>query len=606
MTVDFDLTVFIKETQLQHGLRAEDYTRYHHYLTNRLATLRQQLNLSNDKKKFLKKEVTAHNATDPRHLMLVALYAERCWASAEAMQEKRQAAKESRGEGTKPAGGVPPPDQYRKRLNKAAKFAAKLHHVAGTVAAPRLQQECNAYYMEASGRAAASHGLFSEARKLFIAAREAYYGLRASSDDSQWAVVLLKVNELDDRVVFCMQQLGEDPASYRPPLAQGEKPGTTTLSWNGRILNVTSIKVKDALREARNVPVESAAEKVLEVSGPVSMGQANRVLDLMDRRINYYNDALAHARQQLRGAEEGAAKTERQLLVHYFLFQVADETLRRTLFLADVYSRRFHATEKVLQSSSSSSPSSPSSPGKGGAAKGKKSELTPAQFASPAEVVRLYAAAADAVGEMELLPGVAGRDDVEEKAAVCRAGRLLYTGEGWRVTGDKANAGQCYRAALHVLKDARDAVSKELQARAERRLLQVTAEALMSAETKASASVESVSYLSEASPGEVAVARNVARFPPDYQAVPCKPTFVDIASTYVDFPMEEEETDAAPQASSKAGSTAAPSQGKQSASGPRPPSQAGGKGGAAGQQQQQQPGGGDKKWGWKWGWGGGN
>lgn len=586
MAIDFDLTLFIKETQLQHGLRAEDYVRYHHYTTNRLAALRQQLNLSNDKKKFLHKDVTAQNATDARHLMLLALYAERCWAEAEVMQVRVQAKREMRGgDANKPKGGVPPADQYRKRLNKSVKWAAKLAEVANAVASERVNQECTAYLNDAAGRCHASHGNFKEAKEAFLLARATYAALRPTSTEMQWTVIASKINELDDRVVYCMQRLGEDPISYHPAaifssssgadgVAEDGTPqagGASQLSWNGRTLNVFSIKVKDALREAQAVEVEATEEKLRETRGPVPVGQSNRVLDLMDRRINYYNDALAHARQDLRAAPEGAVKTEYQLIVHYILFHVAHETLRRTLFLAMLYSRRFEATERTLRAGGRVSGG-----GSGGSAasaaasqvikqhqqqqRKKKSEIAPTQFASPLEVVRLYQAAAGSVEEMELLPGVAGRGDVTSLQAVCLAGQLFYTGESWRVSQEWATAMQFYRDALTMLRGAAGPYVAALQEHIEQRLMQGVAQVVLAATATPTQNSSSGSsnnaasptvYLNEASEDAVVVAQGVMRFPPDYQAAPCKPVFVDIASTFVNYPVEEAEAAAAPASGQK-------------------------------------------------------
>ncbi|GET92347.1 hypothetical protein, conserved [Leishmania tarentolae] len=563
MAVDFDLTLFIKETQLQHGLRAEDYVRYHHYTTNRLATLRKQLSLSNDKKKFLHKEVTPRNATDARHLMLLALYAERCWAEAEAMQVQLQAKKESRGADTnKPKGGVPPQDQYRKRLNKSVKWASKLHEVAKEVASDRVKKECTAYLKDTAGRCHASHGKFKEAKEAFLEARDTYATLRSMSSESQWVVIACKMNELDDRVTYCMQRLGEDPTTYRPaPIfmtasADGATADTAVpishasqLAWNGRTLNVYSIKVKDALREAQAVEVEATEAKLQETRGVAPVGQSNRVLDLMDRRINYYNDALAHARQDLRAAPEGVGKTEYQLIVHYLLFQVAQETLRRTLFLANLYSRRFEATERTLKSTAANSGlSSLFSCGhkQQQQQRKKKAEIAPTQYVSPLDIVRLYQAAAGSVDEMELLPGVAGREDVEALRAVCFAGQLFFTGESWRLSESWPTATKYYCDALALLREVKGSHVASMREHIEQRLMQGAAEVVLATSFTNSGgnalkSTPLMAYLADADEETTQVAQEVLRFPPDYCAAPCKPVFVDIASTYLEYPTGSEE-----------------------------------------------------------------
>ncbi|KAG5468322.1 hypothetical protein LSCM1_02302 [Leishmania martiniquensis] len=565
MAADFDLTLFIKETQLQHGLRAEDYERYHYYATNRLATLRQQLSLSNDKKRFLHKEVTPQNATDARHLMLLALYAERCWAEAEAMQVHLQAREMPRaGDTKKPKGGVPPHCQYRKRLNKSVKWATKLLEVANVVASDRVKKECTAYLKDIVGRCHASHNRFKEAKEAFLEAREAFAALRLISTETQWAVIACKMSELDDRVVYCMQRLSENPTTYRPaPIfsatsadvaaTDGAVPagGAPQLSWNQRTLKVYSIKVKDALREAQLVEVEPTEAKLRETCGVVPLGQSNRVLDLMDRRINYYNDALAHARQDLRAAPDGALKTECQLIVHCVLFHVAQETLRRTFFLIDLHRRRFEATEQVLRRAGANSDlPRPLSPRDNRQQQQhhhhqqrKKAAIAPSQYVSPLEVVRLYQAAAGSVEEMELLPGVAGRDDVEALRAVCAAGQLFFTGESWRLATAWPKALKCYREALALLREAKSGAAAALQKHIEKRLIQGAAEVVLATSSVSSSfsargPVSSMTYLIDANEEKTQVAQGVVRFPPDYHAAPCKPVFVDIALTFVNYPGE--------------------------------------------------------------------
>ncbi|CCW66506.1 unnamed protein product [Phytomonas sp. Hart1] len=564
--IDFGLTLFLKETQLQHGLRADDYVRYSHYVTRRLATLRRQLGLSNEKKKFLKKGVTVHNASDPRHLMLLALYADRCWATAESLREQRQSFIESQSKINKPSGGIPPSDQYRKRLNKSVKWAEKLNAIAKSVASAHLQAECEAYLLETIGRVATSQKDFKKAKASFMSARAIYFDLLSRRPDPEEAnrVLSLKVSEMDDRVVYSMQQLREDLTAYNPAslALSGCYDATTTLHWNGHELRVTNIKVRDALREARRVPLEAIQAKLLEGDDVVPVGQVHKLLDLMDRRMSSYNDALSHAQQDHRSAlEDSRSKTELQLVVHYLLYEVAQSSMQRSLFLAEVRSRCFHATERVLASSSASPINA--KPGSGGkvirrARAHKKGGITPAQFASPLEVVRLYEAAMNAVEQMEILPGISGQEDLEVLSGVCRAGKFLYMGEAFRVSGSEAEAEACYREVATLLDQVSTPNAIKIRELAEQTSLEMKVNSILrqfsSSSTPTALCTQTqpegvnrsygvTEYLAEVSGNEIVVAKNVVRFPPDYQIVACKPVFVDIASTYLDFPCSAEDLD---------------------------------------------------------------
>lgn len=68
---------------------------------------------------------------------------------------------------------------------------------------------------------------------------------------------------------------------------------------------MTNMKVRDALREVGSVPSQLTIKKVLESNGVIPLGQMNKILELLDRRISYYNDALMHIRHDLRSNADG-------------------------------------------------------------------------------------------------------------------------------------------------------------------------------------------------------------------------------------------------------------------------------------------------------------
>jgi signal recognition particle subunit SRP68 len=568
MPVSLDLLFTLKETQLQHGLRAENYARYHQYLSNRVATLRRQLKLSNDKKKFLHREVTATNATDARHLVLLALYAERCWAEAESILEtianvKRQ---ETSGgnKGNAPAGGVPPKEQYRKRLNKAVNWAQKLSEVSAAVADPRTQVEAKGYAAETVGRCALSHGRFADARDAFKLARDFYITLQPQSNESQWPIVMAKVGELDDRVVYCMECLGEDPMSYRPTQHGGVAAQfAVTVQWNRRNLNIFNVKVKDTLREVQVSEWAAVKQRALEaVQGPVPIGTQAKVLEVLDRSMGLYNDALSHARTDLRSASD-SQRQEQQLLVHYLTYHVALISLERTKFLLEVFERRYRSTVDAIRATA-------------GGVKGAKGvkDFPSSQYASPLEVIRLCDAGLETIAEMCLLPGVAGGDDVEAWEQSLKSTKLYYAAEANRVAGDRSIAATQYAKAKSILTSSTSA--EGLSRRVDEGLLSLSAENAL--QTFQQAALPAAKFLVDALDTPT-VASAVTKFPPDFQAVPCKPVFVDIAATYIDYPGT---ASAAPQVSGAPVSR-----------------QEGPEGGRAPEGDQAQ----GKKWGWGWGWG---
>ncbi|KAH8620912.1 putative RNA binding signal recognition particle 68 [Trypanosoma vivax] len=118
------------------------------------------------------------------------------------MLEKRRTAAGDTAADNKVPGGMPPSNQFRKRLNKSVKWVTKLQAVAKAVAGERLKQELEAYVAEVKGRAAVAHGLMMEAKKHFLEARERYYALKIDSNVEQWALLVTKLTEMDDRVLI--------------------------------------------------------------------------------------------------------------------------------------------------------------------------------------------------------------------------------------------------------------------------------------------------------------------------------------------------------------------------------------------------------------------
>jgi signal recognition particle subunit SRP68 len=508
MALNVDLFLTLKETQLHHGLRTENFARYHKYLSGRVATLRRQLKLSNEKKKFLNKDLARSKVADSRYLLLLALYAERCWAEAEEMLELR--ASMSQGSGKKPGGGTPPSEQFRKRFNKAVVWATRLREVGEAVGNERTKIECEAYYHEVAGRCAVSHARYTEAKRSFTNARGLLFSLRLQCSEAQWPVILNKVGEMDDRVVFCMQCLGEDAASYHPDLGDAATAShfATTVEWNGRKLNVINVKVKDALREATQLDASAVLSRSLEAASLVPAGTQIRVLEAMDRTIGLYNDALQHTRQDLRSASE-SRKTELQLLVHYISYQIAWHALQRSRFMIEVFQRRYCATVRH----------------------GKI--VDPQRAPSPFEAVHLYATALETIEEMKLLPGVLDREDVTHWELECRAGKLFFVGQSWLVCEEYATAATAFNSSLALLRSVATPAARELEKWVRQSRMELMA--LISLKDCPTDALETTRYLAE-SLDEYVPATNITRFPPDYQAVPCKPVFVDIASTFIDFP----------------------------------------------------------------------
>ena len=552
-SVSLDLLKEVKEMQLQHGLRSDDFGRYHKYITRRLHTLRGQLNLSNDKKKFLNKHVTVHIANDPRHVMMLVLEVERAWASAEADKAQMAAAEPTVSTSVLH-------HHIRNRMNKAQKWTAKLVTIVEAIGDARLKAETTGYVQEIAGRAALSHNDFADAKKAFRAARDAFYGLHKQSTQEQWSLVVAKIRECDDRVLYAMQRLGEDASKYNPPMDAVKSVGedAAQVKWLGRPITVISIKVKELLRSANEA--NKQRDDFQKSRDCVSLVNAQpRLLEFFDRSIGFYNDAISHCQQDIR--DNVGDRIPMQLLEHYLRYLLHNTTLERTQFVIDVYARRFRQTRAAIESKIPGALPLPSVEGDGVTAANASANFDTTYAASPMEIVHLYDQAIEAITKITVLPGVEDDDEmndlVNDKLALCRAGRLYYAGEGWVISDNRALALASYQEVDKILsevkgKDAKT-TAKKLSKAARTAITRLAALPYLQDTASSDAAGPSSKLhddiaLADA-PKEFKACKKFVRLPPDYQSVPVKPVFVDIASTFIDMPS----TSSATAAPSKSG-----------------------------------------------------
>ncbi|KAJ8599756.1 hypothetical protein CTAYLR_003397 [Chrysophaeum taylorii] len=139
--VRFELHATIEVLQMEHGLRhassrqeaeAANYAEYRRFVSKRLARLRHKLKVTNGKKTFQRKDVSAEMATSGEHLLIPTLLAERAWAaSLELKYSKMVGEREDR--------------RAAKRLRKAIIWSAQLVSLCEAVADETTQVEARTY-----------------------------------------------------------------------------------------------------------------------------------------------------------------------------------------------------------------------------------------------------------------------------------------------------------------------------------------------------------------------------------------------------------------------------------------------------------------------------
>ncbi|KAH7855630.1 hypothetical protein Vadar_026941 [Vaccinium darrowii] len=231
----------LKSSQMQHGLRFGDYTRYRRYCTARLRRLYKSLKFTHGRGKYTKKAITAHTVTEVRFLHLVLYTAERAWSHA---MEKRQ---------------LPDGPNARQRiyligrLRKAVKWAALFSELCSIKGDSRTSLEAEAYASYMRGNL-----LFEQdqnwdvALKSFKNARAVYEELGKYGDLENQVLCRERVEELEPSIRYCLHKIGESKIKTSELMHIGE--------MEGPALDLFKAKLEAVMDEARSQQAASMTE----------------------------------------------------------------------------------------------------------------------------------------------------------------------------------------------------------------------------------------------------------------------------------------------------------------------------------------------------------
>ncbi|XDV36020.1 hypothetical protein PO909_005874 [Leuciscus waleckii] len=191
----------IKDSQQQHGLRHGDYQRYRGYCSRRLRRLRKTLGFKmGNRHKFTGKKVTIEMLSDNRHLLLVLIEAERAWSYA--MQLKQEANTEPRKR-----------FHLLARLRKAAKHGEKLEKLCES---PRVDAktklEAQAYTAYLTGMVQFELQEWKSAMEAFNKCKTIYEKLASAFTEEQAVLFYQRVEEISPNIRYCAYNIGDQNA----------------------------------------------------------------------------------------------------------------------------------------------------------------------------------------------------------------------------------------------------------------------------------------------------------------------------------------------------------------------------------------------------------
>ncbi|PSR95974.1 Signal recognition particle subunit like [Actinidia chinensis var. chinensis] len=231
----------LKSSQMQHGLRFGDYTRYRRYCTARLRRLYKSLKFTHGRGKYSKRAITAATVTEVRFLHVVLYTAERAWSHA---MEKRQL----------PDGPNARQRNYLiGRLRKAVKWATLFAELCAIKGDSRTSLEAEAYASYMRGNL-----LFEQdqnwdvALKSFKNARAVYEELGKYGDLENQVLCRERVEELEPSIRYCLHKIGESNLQTSELMHIGE--------MEGPALDLFKAKLEAVMAEARSQQAASMTE----------------------------------------------------------------------------------------------------------------------------------------------------------------------------------------------------------------------------------------------------------------------------------------------------------------------------------------------------------
>ncbi|EGC38121.1 hypothetical protein DICPUDRAFT_53497 [Dictyostelium purpureum] len=191
-----DILNLSQTSQIQFGIRLQDYQKYRQYCSKRLDRIRGQLRKQYGKKQFINKVTDAKLINDSRYLVIALLKAERAWSYANDLK----AAFEKKGDSRIAF-------HMSRRFSKAASNADQLLMICKEVADQYTIVEAEAYaaWMNSSNSIVKKY--YQNALDEISASKQIYVELAKSGDHAQKDLYEKRIEESEPIIRFCLYNL---------------------------------------------------------------------------------------------------------------------------------------------------------------------------------------------------------------------------------------------------------------------------------------------------------------------------------------------------------------------------------------------------------------
>ncbi|XP_035992661.1 signal recognition particle subunit SRP68 [Fundulus heteroclitus] len=538
-----EILQIIKESQQQHGLRHGDYQRYRGYCSRRLRRLRKTLGFKmGNRHKFVGKKITVDILSDNRYLLLVLMEAERAWSYA--MQLKQEANTEPRKK-----------FHLLARLRKAAKHSEKLEKLCESHRVDaKTKLEAQAYTAYLTGMVHFELQEWKLAMEAFNKCKTIYEKLASAFTEELALLYRQRVDEISPNIRYCAYNIGDQNAindlmqmrltgggggmmaeKLEALINQARTKQAATMSeveWRGRTVPVKIDKARIfllGLADNEAAIAQAVNEETKEHLYETLLAECRDTIQAVREELK------SEAKQRERSSDNEGGKVSNLQFLHSYLTYIKLCTLvKRNESMA-------HTLQAKLKET--------------GADENKRGPR-------PQDLIRLYDIILQSLAELSTLQGLEDdhtfQKEVSLKTLVYKAYRCFFIAQSYVLVKKWSEALVLYERVLkyakevqskakslnNVLKDLPDVQELIAEVNAEKYSLQAAA-ILDTDETPEVSSQQQVKdntplceHLDNFHLDKTLVGKhpNLVQFPPEFQPIPCKPLFFDLALNHVAFP----------------------------------------------------------------------
>ncbi|XP_008415867.1 signal recognition particle subunit SRP68 isoform X1 [Poecilia reticulata] len=541
-----EILQIIKESQQQHGLRHGDYQRYRGYCSRRLRRLRKTLGFKmGNRHKFVGKKITVEILSDSRYLLLVLMEAERAWSYA--MQLKQEANTEPRKK-----------FHLLSRLRKAAKHSEKLEKLCES---PRVDAktklEAQAYMAYLTGMVHFELQEWKLAMEAFNKCKTIYEKLASAFTEEMAVLYRQRVDEISPNIRYCAYNIGDQNAindlmqmrltgggggmmaeKLEALITQARTKQAAMMSeveWRGRTVPVKIDKARIfllGLADNEAAIAQAVNEETKEHLYETLLAECRDTIQAVREELKN------EAKQRERSSDNESGKVSNLQFLHSYLTYIKLCTLvKRNESMA-------HTLQAKLKET--------------GADENKRGPR-------PQDLIRLYDIILQSLAELSTLQGLEDdhtfQKEVSLKTLVYKAYRCFFIAQSYVLVKKWSEALVLYERVLkyakevqskskslnNSLKDLPDVQELIAEVNAEKYSLQAAAilDTDEAPEVSAQQQVKDntvrrplCEHLDNFHLDKTLVGKhpNLVQFPPEFQPIPCKPLFFDLALNHVAFP----------------------------------------------------------------------